>query len=313
MFRICFVVSRSPRRGFTLIELLVVIAIIGILIGLLLPAVQKVRDAASRAKCQNQLKQLGLAVHNIHATNDVLPPAGANPDYTATQNAWSPVKRPGPYKGVVGGTALFFLLPYMEQDALYRSANNTVPNVMGKIVTGFQCPSEPQPASPTFGFGYTSAWTTALAYSNYAVNFYAFGNPDGGGVPFNSGAWTSANYEGGARIPTNFPDGTSNTVLLAERYGGQCSSSACLWADANGGWTPSFCVTTASNYPSCALFQTKPTAAACNTALANSPHIGGMNVCLADGSVRFLSPSISSTTWAQACDPRDGNPLGADW
>jgi prepilin-type N-terminal cleavage/methylation domain-containing protein/prepilin-type processing-associated H-X9-DG protein len=304
---------RQSRGGFTLVELLVVIAIIGILIGLLLPAVQKVRDAANRVKCQNRLKQLGIAVHNVQSTYEVLPPAGANPDYTSTQNAWSPVKRPGPYQGVVGGTALFFLLPYVEQDALYRSANKTVPNLIGKIVPEFQCPNEPQPASPSFGPGYTSAWSSALAYSNYAVNFYVFGDSPSGGVPFNNGSWTSANYEGAAVIPKTIPDGTSNTVMLGERYGGQCGSAACLWADANGGWTPSFCVTTATNYPNCGMFQTQPTAAVCNTSLANSPHRGGMNICLADGSVRFLSDSVSSTTWAQACDPRDGVPLGADW
>ena len=97
------------RAAFTLIELLVVIAIIGILIGLLLPAVQKVREAANRAKCQNNVKQLGIAVHNYASTfQDKLPPAQAS--YPAGA-------------GVANGSILFWLLPYVEQDALFRTYN----------------------------------------------------------------------------------------------------------------------------------------------------------------------------------------------
>src|ERR1700686_5084373 len=118
MRRKCFMLSPSRgRRGFTLIELLVVIAIIAILIGLLLPAVQKVREAANRAKCENTLKQLGVAAHNYHDTYGQFPPAvQVYTTQTAGQNnmcSWYNNPMPGPNWAVL-------MLPFIEQDGLYR-------------------------------------------------------------------------------------------------------------------------------------------------------------------------------------------------
>ncbi len=312
---------RSP--GFTLIELLVVIAIIGILIALLLPAVQKVRAAAQRIQCANNLKNLGLATHNLSFTYRALPPLTAPRQDMAITVA-------GPFQGQVGFTVFHWLLPFVEQDALFRMSlgrsgfwGGTPSDPVYYPIKPYLCPADPVPGNGRGaydGIGGPTGWGLA----NYAANYLVFGNPT---APDAAGPVIDANrVQGASTLSNSFPDGTSNTILFTERYG-NCTSTGrtnavytSLWGDSTSYWRPVFCINnlarTASGagYLPCALFDVEPNwFTGCDPSRAQSPHAGGIQVCLADGGVRFVGAGISRTTWEHACDPQDGNPLGADW
>jgi prepilin-type N-terminal cleavage/methylation domain-containing protein len=301
----------TTRRGgaFTLIELLVVIAIIAILIGLLLPAVQNVREAAARSTCSNNLKQLGVAVANFESANQKLPPA-----WTSTN-------------GTKYGSLHFWILPYIEQNALYIQCGNNSANLGWNIpVKSFNCPSD------------ASFWngTSQNGGCNYAFNLPVFG----------AGTW--ADLKPGSFI-TAMPDGTSNTVIFGERYkwcgpssGGHTDPiwAANPWSSPNGYWAiPAFGYNIYGNqgngyvpgFPGTYLgvwpdylsngqgpggniaFQTAPQATNCNWYALQSAHDNVMLTGLGDGSVRACSPSITLATWSYACHPSDGYVLGSDW
>jgi prepilin-type N-terminal cleavage/methylation domain-containing protein len=293
-------VRRDSRSAFTLIELLVVIAIIAILVGLLVPAVQKVRQAAARMSCSNNLKQIGLATHSVNDTNNYLPPM-----YGTYGGAW--------------GTTEYFLLPYLEQDNLYGLSGGNVYNnsVYATPIKTFQCPSDPtapggvnNPASP---------W----GISNYAANYQVFGNPDSGDNAYN--------MQGSASIQSSFLDGTSNTILYAEKIG-NCGGFGSLWGQGNWetSWMAMFAYgsrdglmgyATGVTYGQpgevglSAMFQVTPMpyATACDPNRPSTPHSGGIQVCLGDGSVRTVNPGLSPVTWWAAITPNGGETLGSDW
>lgn len=298
----------KSKKGFTLIELLVVIAIIAILIGLLLPAVQKVREAAARMKCQNNIKQLGLAVHNINTTYGVLPPPGAG---NASGSGWnSVVSITGPFKNQTPG--FFQLFPYIEQASIYNSVisqggNASTPTAyQGTKIQIFRCPTDSS-GSGNSGLGNPAGPDGTFAISNYAWNYLALGDP------------AANKQEGSAVLSKSFPDGLSQTVFFGERYawygsgnsgGGPLSS---LWFNSENRWMAQICSAPyagGTGYAACPIFQVQPSVANASNAGGggNSPHVGGTTVGLGDGAVRNISINISPAIWANICDPRDGIP-----
>lgn len=307
----------TPRRGFTLIELLVAIAIIAILLGLLLPAVQKVREAANRIKCCNNLKQIGLAAHSYHDAYQHLPPGmGYTP--LATNGVW--------------GQHFFHLLPYLDQDPLYQQALGIVPlptgpitihypgnkNAYSRPVRIFLCPSDPSVGSD----GVVSVKGISWGASGYSANSQVF-------------ALIRGSTQGEVRF-ADIADGTTNTILYAEKYARCTSTSMPL----DGGNLWAYCATKTLDLPSPmnlplkpyhatfaiagyfgapntigpgSRFQFQPTPGNCDPTRTSTAHPGGIQVGLIDGSVRTLSSTMSGDTWWAAVTPSGGEVPGSDW
>jgi prepilin-type N-terminal cleavage/methylation domain-containing protein/prepilin-type processing-associated H-X9-DG protein len=312
----------TRRSGLTLVELLVVIAIIAVLIGLLLPAVQRVREAAARTQCGNKIKQLVLAAHNAQDALGTLPPLCAPDQLTA-------VTRTRHYNGPVGFTLLAYLLPFIEQDALQaKAAAENGFDTAGAGTSVFQvmpiflCPSDPNSAAGRGvkdGVGGPTNWGT----SSYVGNYNTFGNPFAANSATGFGTNDGFRVQGSNTIQ-GFPDGSSNTVLFGERYtncadaGGNVYTS--LWADSSERWRPAMGFDNiqrsalVTGYSATPMFQVRPDwRSGCDPVRTQTAHPNGMNVALADGSVRPVSGSVSLATWQNACNPADGQVLGSEW
>ena len=332
------------RSGFTLVELLVVIAIIGILVGLLLPAVQAAREAARRMQCSNNVKQLGLATHNMADTYNKLPPAVAPnagrttylPNGTVDPGNWANMKTPGPYHGK-NFTIFTHLLPFIEQKNMYNqmdpklnnggtdgSATN-LPLRRDNPVPAYICPSDPSISngkSQATRFIIQSVGTA----SSYGANYNAFGD----GINTETD-WNPQGVKGYGTLGS-FTDGLSNSIFYTEMYatcvltgtpaGGTAATSQ--WFHSNSWLRPIVCTpypfkepwlpspdSGPDGYTRCLKFQVAPAwSKGCDSARGQSGHMGGMNVSFGDGSVQFISGSIDNLSWQKLCHPSDGQVNG---
>jgi prepilin-type N-terminal cleavage/methylation domain-containing protein/prepilin-type processing-associated H-X9-DG protein len=323
---------QSGRGAFTLIELLVVIAIIAILIALLVPAVQKVRAAAARTQCQNNLKQMGLGIHNYHDSNKFLPSGGT------TGGGW-------------GTNWRFLILPYVEQDSLYKQvlagSSTILPNIgwgdstviarYGDVqISIYRCPASPMPewcSNPHNGkimavpyYGIAGVVGNAGIIPGYSHTKQVTG---GGGIYAADGTF----FAGSKHTLVQLPDGTSNILFVSEcsdylqlTNGQKVDWGNCLhgWViGANGNNPPpnysgdnrSFGNTTIRyliNRTTGWADNPGPTGVGFNWGSnipLNSAHGGGVNALFGDGSVRFLSDSTDIATLGRIASREDGQPV----
>jgi len=330
------------RSGFTLIELLVVIAIIAVLIGLLVPAVQKVREAANRMQCSNSMKQIGLAWHNHHDTKASFPPgAFAPPGAMIADNNWSARWR-DPRNGCCPWGAhswAVIILPFIEGDTQFKNMDLTAPayspnvpeNTTGDNPAGWgpasrdRGPGQPTwngapnpniaataampkilscPSTPGVQFGGTKYKDYAVAYDNNPAgeNCCPERRQTGSRGPFTGMGWINSNIK-----MADVLDGTSSTLMVVEK----ASALPQSWCGSRLGcnsWTWVHHQSQGFVYGSRPVNDTLP-----NTRSAGSFHVGGMNALAVDGHVQFITNGISMTTYRALFSRAGAEVVGPDW
>jgi prepilin-type N-terminal cleavage/methylation domain-containing protein len=329
---------KTRRRGFTLIELLVVIAIIAILIALLLPAVQQAREAARRTQCKNNLKQLGLALHNYHDVHKVFPPGSVGQGHAGYEYMTGGATKHPSQPRFHNHTGLVLLLPFLEQTPLYNSWNQqhatswantptymvyTAADVLGDPnvnaafaktpVDVFTCPSdngtpyytginEYYSISATVDGGYKTSYGLNTHYNEYYYGHWWQYSGIASRHLFGADSKSSVR---------DVRDGTSNTVAMAEQTRERPSGVSQSWAYVGhvaagvyfaGDW----------GYPINGILAGYPhiTYGVYPWMLAGSVHTGGLHVLMADGAVRFVSENIALTTATALGRISDGTVIG---
>ncbi|MBA2115182.1 DUF1559 domain-containing protein [Bremerella alba] len=318
--------ERKPQtqRGFTLVELLVVIAIIGVLIALLLPAVQQAREAARRMQCTNQLKQIGLALHNYHDTHLVLPPATLNPSCQGCDASPYPATLKDNIRNITGH---LLILPFLEQGAMHdqldfrfpmglcsaadgdtppdaTDAANNMAVLQGARIDLFACPSDPYDNLGTAttdwyhneNYARTSYGFIASDWNDYSTGLYWQGSS-------NSSSMRPAFGDNGAAKFRDITDGLSSSILMCETpMEKQSASYGPFW----GAYTHTFWlqmsrgINTAHSPPDPRPYAWTP----------GSNHPGGCNAIFGDGSVHFLSETTNLDTLRYLTRIGDGEILG---
>jgi prepilin-type N-terminal cleavage/methylation domain-containing protein/prepilin-type processing-associated H-X9-DG protein len=346
-------IRNASRRGFTLIELLVVIAIIGVLIALLLPAVQSAREAARRAQCTNNLKQIGLAMHNYESSNKALPPPKIRSG--TCQHAYV---SGDPTATILNTTAFSMILGYVEQASLYNAYNFSQPSsndawggygsaptgfsilsgnaivnttVVGTLVSSYACPSDQEPTVENYGVTGTGPYHMQNARrSNYGTATGQFTEyncitPSTPSLPPTRAMF----YSDASTRFQDVRDGLSNTVMIGEK-----SSNTINWCGSFYYFGPYW---GAGTHTSTHLIVWPPTSTLATASTPNAPwgnrdgtqaceqnkrgsyawvmsseHPGGINVCMGDGSVRFIKDTINPFTWYALQTVRGGEVISAD-
>lgn len=294
---------KQTRRAFTLIELLVVIAIIAVLIALLLPAVQQAREAARRSQCKNNMKQLGLALHNYHDTANTLPPG-----YIST-NLW-------------GWNTM--LLPGIDQAPLYNNLSvqfitpmnavvaATYPNIVTGVATNIaalRCPSDTGSVTVTAGSG----TITVFGRTNYPGVYGATAITAGAPAPASTTAGTF--YINSRRNFSAFTDGLSNCIIVGERrsvgkQGTLDVGGEAIWPGAYVGGTLAADQYVLGHTAAVTGNTINTTDATYRLSGFSSLHVGGAHFLLGDGAVRFISENIFSTTYANLASISDNQVIG---
>ncbi|QDU51241.1 DUF1559 domain-containing protein [Gimesia panareensis] len=305
----------SQKRGFTLIELLVVIAIIAILISLLLPAVQQAREAARRSSCKNNLKQIGLALHNYHDTFRSFPPGGITVGSCCSTKS-----------GINWAIAI---LPYIDQAPLFQKYNSNVFNedsanatVREQNLVVYNCPSDinagklMKPESGP-GSGVSYRMSSYRAVSGKTDTSGWMDNADGSNLPY---SWRGVLHSIGTSGFTverfnTITDGTTNTIMVGEYHTKKHPRRGTFWAYTYTSYSQSSFVaqrrTLIPDYDRCVAIGGTGGSNACKRGWG-SLHVGGMQVLLADGSSRFMSENIDVNIF-QSLGTTEGEEIIGEW